>query len=318
MKKCLIVCWFGNFPKYFNIFEKTCSYNLDYDFLIFTDQIHEPEHKNIKIKTINLNDLKKIIEKKLNFEVKIDRPYKFCDFKPAYGDIFEEYIKDYEYFGYCDIDMLFGRINHFVKDDEIKQYEKINICGHYTLYKNNEKCRKLYKEKGSIFPYDIVYTNTENYAFDEYSGMKKIAQCNKIKTLEINEFADIDKRYSRYKCVNHINYNEQFFLWSDGELFRCYKEDNIIKKEEFMYLHFQKKHPNFNKFKINDNEQIIMGRDNFYIEDKINFDKAFENNKFKGNIYENIELSKYFFNKIISFFKCSKKEKIIWIKQKIC
>ena len=317
MNKCLIICWYGTLPEYFKIFEKTCSNNNDYDFLIFTDQKYQSEYKNIKIYYKTIDEIKIIFNNKLKLKTKIEKAYKFCDFKPAYGDIFEDYINKYEYWGYCDVDMFFGKLNNFVKDEEIKKYEKINICGHFTLYKNNEKCRKLYRKKGGIYSYKDVYENSENYAFDEYSGMKKIAYYNNIKTLEINNFADIDKKYSRYRCVNHKNYKEQFFSWENGRIFRYYKENEKVYKEEFMYLHFQKKHPDFQKNVIQNNEKMIIGRDKIYMSDDIVFKEAFNINNYKGKIYESIELIKYILMKCISFIKCSKMEKIIWIKQKI-
>ena len=41
-------------------------------------------------------------------QVTLDRPYKLCDFKPAYGFIFGEYLKEYDYWGHCDIDIVWG------------------------------------------------------------------------------------------------------------------------------------------------------------------------------------------------------------------
>lgn len=317
MKKCLIICWYGKLPKHFKIFEKTCSYNEDYDYLIFTDQKYNTSYNNIKIYYKTLEEIKELINKKLNIKSKIEKAYKFCDFKPAYGDIFEDYIQNYEYWGYCDVDMFFGKLNEFIKDNEINEYEKINICGHFTLYKNNMKFRKLYKQKGGIYSYKQVYENSENYAFDEYSGMKKIAEHNNIKTLYINNFADIDKKYSRYRCVNHKNYKNQFYTWENGRVFRYYKKNSTVFKEEFMYIHFQKKHPFFQKDAIEENEKLILGSDEIKITNTINYQESFKNNKYKGKIYECFELIIYILKKSILFLKCTKKEKKIWIKQKL-
>ena len=37
MKKCFIICWFGVLPEYFPAWAKSCEYNQDFNFLIFTD-----------------------------------------------------------------------------------------------------------------------------------------------------------------------------------------------------------------------------------------------------------------------------------------
>ena len=57
-KKVIILPYFGDFPKYIDLFIKSCEYNQDYDFLIISDNemlIELP--KNIKkIKTMYLAD----------------------------------------------------------------------------------------------------------------------------------------------------------------------------------------------------------------------------------------------------------------------
>ena len=40
-------------------------------------------------------------------------PYKLCDLKPAYGHIHERDIAGYRFFGYGDIDIVYGQISDF-------------------------------------------------------------------------------------------------------------------------------------------------------------------------------------------------------------
>ena len=317
MKKCIIICWFGKLPNYYYFWEKSAAYNNDYDFLIFCDQKYVSKYNNIKFIYKSLKEMNEMFSNKLNMKINILKPYKFCDFRPAYGIIFENYLKKYDFWGHCDIDQIFGKISDFIIDDILKKYEKINFNGHFTLYKNINKINNLYKKDGSIFNYEEVFLSNENYAFDEYTGIKMISKKENIKTYYLNDFADIDKRYLRYKCINHNNYNEQFFTWEEGKIYRYYKEKGKILKQEFMYLHFQKKNPNFQTFVMKNEDKIIIGRDKVYISNIVEYKKAFNINKNKGKIYESLELIKYLLKKYLSFLRCSKKEKIIWIKQKM-
>ena len=92
-----IVPYFGKMRSDFNIWLKSCSYNKSIDFLIFTDDCGNYDYPaNVHMKYITLPDLKLQIEDKLGFNIAMSHPYKLCDFKPAYGDIFSDYITEYD------------------------------------------------------------------------------------------------------------------------------------------------------------------------------------------------------------------------------
>ena len=98
MKKCcFIIPYFGKLPNYFPVFLKTCAFNKDYDWLIFSDDCSKYELPiNVKIINLEFVDLKEKIKNKFkDFEIDLSYPYKLCDYKPAYGYIFEEYLKIY-------------------------------------------------------------------------------------------------------------------------------------------------------------------------------------------------------------------------------
>lgn len=316
MKKCLIICWYGKLPDYFEIWQKSCAYNKDYDFIVITDQDFKPLGDNIIFKKMSLLEINDLINKKLDIKIKIEKPYKFCDFRPAYGKIFEDLLDSYEFWGHCDIDQVFGQISNFVTEEILNNYEKINRNGHFCLYKNSEKMNELYKKEGSIFSYKEVFTNNENYAFDEKTGIEMIVGKNNIKTKYIDKYADMYIRYKRYKMGRAINYKQQAFLWENGKLFRVYENNGILNKEELMYLHFQKKKPNI-KVKDSSYTRLIMGSNYFMeLENEISIQDIISCNPYKGKIYEILESIKYKYTKVMQFLKCSSKQKKVWEKQK--
>ena len=316
MKKCLIICWYGKLPNYFEIWQKSCAYNKDYDFIVITDQDFEPLGDNIVLKKMSLLEINDLINKKLNIAIKIEKPYKFCDFRPAYGKIFEDLLRSYDFWGHCDIDQVFGKISDFITEEMLNNYEKINKNGHFCLYKNSEKMNELYKKEGSIFSYKEVFTNNENYAFDEKTGIEMIVGKNNIRTKYIDKYADMYIRYKRYKMGRAINYKQQAFLWENGKLFRVYENNGILNKEELMYLHFQKKKPNI-KVKDSSYTRLIMGSNYFMeLENEISIQDIISCNPYKGKMYEILESIKYKYTKVMQFLKCSSKQKKVWEKQK--
>ena len=197
----------------------------------------------------------------------------------------------------------------------MKKYEKINKNGHLTLYKNNDKVNHLYVLDGAKFSYKEVFTNSENYAFDEYTGIDMIADKNNIKQIYINDFADINVRHSRYKCKNSKNFKKQIYSWENGILYKNYLVNGNIVKEEKMYLHFQKKKPQDNLQNVDD--KYLIGSLGFCKFENITSETINKFNKFESSIYEIFEKIFYIISKILAFLKCSKKQKKVWIKQKI-
>lgn len=317
MKKCLIICWYGKLPDYFEIWQKSCVYNKDYDFIVITDQDFKPLGDNIILKRMSLPEVNELINRKLDINIKIEKPYKFCDFKPTYGKIFEDTLKNYDFWGHCDIDQIFGKISDFVTDEILNSYEKINKFGHFCLYKNCKKMNELYKQGGSIFSYKEVFTNNENYAFDEKTGMGMIVKKNNIKIKCVDNYADIYIKNKRYKMSGTTNYKQQAFLWENGDLFRVFENGGILNKEELMYIHFQKKKPNI-KIKNTSYKSLIIGSNYFKeLKNEISIQDIMECNPYNGKIYEMMESIKYKYMKVIQFLKCSSKQKKIWERQKI-
>ena len=315
-KKCFIVCWIGKFPEYFKYWERSCGNNLDYDFLIFTDQNYSPIYKNIICIQKTIDDLKELIEQRLDIKIDQLKPYKLCDFRPAFGIIFSEYIREYDFWGHCDIDQIFGKISNFLTENILEKSEKINKNGPFSLYRNNEKINNLYKKDGAKFSYKEVFSTKENFAFDEFTGINMIVKKSNINLYLLNEYADLDVKYKRLKMHNDINYKIQTFLWEDEKIYRTFvSKDGKIIKEELMYLHFQKKNPDI-KCKINDSK-IMIGSNGFEKYSFIDKETILKSNHYNGGVYENFEKVKYYINKMYKFIKCNKKQKQIWIRQKI-
>ena len=150
-----IIPYYGTFPSYFQLWLDSCKLNPSVDWLIFTD-IKTPYDypPNVRIIDKSFMQLKDYIQSMFDFQIRLDAPYKFCDFKVAYGDIFQEYIRDYDYWGYCDIDVIWGDIRKFLTDKILDAgYDKIFDRGHCTLYRNTKENNQTYRQYVKDIPY---------------------------------------------------------------------------------------------------------------------------------------------------------------------
>ena len=121
----LLTCWYGSYPWYFPYFIHSCIYNPTVDFYIITDNTETIPNKpdNVKIIYKTIDEFKKNASEKLGFQVCIDNAYKLCDFKPAYGFIFSEILKEYDFWGHGDIDMVYGNIREFMTEELLQNHD---------------------------------------------------------------------------------------------------------------------------------------------------------------------------------------------------
>lgn len=246
MKKVVfIIPYFGMFPSYFKIWLKTVKENSTIDFLLFTDiEIKEPIPRNIRVIHWSFEKLQSYFQEKFDFQIFLDKPYKLCDFKPSFGYVFHEYISDYDFWGNCDIDCIFGDLRKYL-DLFMEKYDVIGKYGHLSLYRNVDRINTCFKKEGALYSYKEVFSSIENYAFDEVTGVKRIFKLQGINCkFELDSMADIKKMHKSFLVGHGIkNYRKQIFLWDDGKVFQCFLEQKEIRYKEFMYLHFQKKCP---------------------------------------------------------------------------
>jgi hypothetical protein len=183
-KIAIITCWYGAYPWYFPYFIHSCCYNPTIDFIIITDNTEtipcKPE--NVKIIYKSLDTLNSLVRKKMKFPVNINNPYKLNDFKPAYGFILSRIIRGYDFWGYADIDVMYGDIRGFMTDELLSSHDVLSsrhdyMAGTFSMFKNVPWINTLFMRSRD---YKKVFQSDEHYCFDE---------CN-------NLFPELDKGYS--------------------------------------------------------------------------------------------------------------------------
>lgn len=202
MKKIALVnCYMGKFPWFFKFFIKSCEFNPTVDFFIFTDnQLDYKIPQNVKIIPFTLSDFNALASEKLNIKIEVTKPYKLCDFKPAFGVIFSSYLKEYDFWGITDIDVIYGRIREFMTDELLDEYDTICVRHDFItaccmLFRNSEYVNTLFKKSKD---YQMIFTSEKNFAFDE-SNFEQSA---------IIEKEDIFKIECEIESMQHIILNE--------------------------------------------------------------------------------------------------------------
>lgn len=171
-KILIIACWFGDWPWYIPFFLHSCNHNRTIDFIIITDKNPPDETfipSNVKFIHLSISKLNAFFSEKLGFKVNIEYPYKLCDFKPAYGFLFEEYVAGYDFWGHCDLDIIFGDIRAFMTDELLENYDVISsrhdyVTGSFALWRNTPQINKLFMKSKD---FKSVFSSPKHFCFDE-------------------------------------------------------------------------------------------------------------------------------------------------------
>jgi hypothetical protein len=175
MRVTIIIPYFGNWPAWMDFFLLSCEMNPDFNWMIFSDNQDQPEvPSNVVIKSFSLGEFNRLASSRLGLDIHIRNPYKICDLRPAFGTIFRDFLMGTDYWGYSDLDLVYGNLSGFLgskilKDHDIITSRKEYIAGHFTLYRNVNKVNELYK----ICPQhrDIFQDHSRHFAFDERSNL---------------------------------------------------------------------------------------------------------------------------------------------------
>lgn len=253
MKCVLILPYFGNFKNYFELFLKSCEKNPKFDWLIITDNLYPYCYpKNFIIKYMSFGSFREYVQRKFDFPISLDKAYKLCDYKPAYGYIFEEWIKEYDYWGYCDCDLLFGDLTPVLNLLK-KGYDKLFTAGHLTIYKNTRENNRIFMsrlDKGNYL-YQQAFSNPDIYAFDEVCyaiSVHSLFEQEKTKLYEADlsyncstkhyNFCRTTYSSSEKRWIEEKTKNDQIY-WNDGKLYRLINYQGQVVAQEFIYLHLQ-------------------------------------------------------------------------------
>lgn len=262
MKKCcFIIPYFGKFNNYFPIFLKTCAWNKDFNWLVITDDETKYDYpENFQIVRMSFHSFKDLVQSKFDFQISLDKPYKLCDYKPAYGYILEEYIGNYKFWGHCDTDVLMGDLNSYFTEAVFSQYDKIGSLGHMILYRNTKDNNRVFMhDYHGISLYKKAFTSSGIVTFDEEylydNNINRIFLSEHRPVLIKDNSFNFHMSYYQFVRVQYTGvyskksphgytvekYNESVFIWENGHIKRYMMNEKELITEEAAYIHLQKR-----------------------------------------------------------------------------
>ncbi len=250
MKKIVIILpYYGRLPSYFDLFLQSALNNDKFDFLIITDNLIKLDNtgSNIHILNRDISWFKRRLQAVIDIPIVLDTPYKLCDYKPAYGLALQDEIRNYEFWGYCDSDIILGNLAEFITQNILDVYDRVYYLGHLCLYRNVIEMNELFKIEHNFkdcFSYRYVYSTKFICAFDEVGtkygfGLSEICRRMKVREYRSIDFADVMPHSYNFILDNISDNKYDIFEVENGRLYG-YK-NNGTQKTEFAYIHLQKR-----------------------------------------------------------------------------
>lgn len=244
MKSIVIIFpYFGTLPSQYKMWRKSALSNPSVNFMFFTDANVDPA-ENIIVHRMKFDDFQKIVQKAFDFPIVLDRPYKLCEYKQAYGYILQDYIKNYDFWGFGDLDLVYGDIRNFIKDDVLAKYSFILGWGHLTLLKNCEDCNTYFmKEVPGYQSFKDAFSTSKITFFDEFNHKgcsDKWKDCRPQECWLEEPFDNVSKpKQAFHLCSLNRGWRNVVFEHLNQKLFMIRICHGKIEKMESLYAHFQ-------------------------------------------------------------------------------
>ena len=239
-KIILIIPYFGKWPIWMELYLDSVKRNENIDFLFITDCDSSILNgiKNVSFEITTFEEYVNRYKMLLGDDIQIPNAYKICDLRPFFGLVHQEKIHSYDFFGWTDVDILFGDIRSFYTDEILSKFEvlsthKTRLSGHLALLRNNEKHRTIGQK---IYNWKRALQNPNFVGIDEHgitnalqmTLFDKIAE--KFKFSKDNLILNLIRKTKTTKHYFVEQYTTPFtpIPWIDGSL-------NSTQPDEWFY-----------------------------------------------------------------------------------
>jgi len=165
-----IIPYFGKWPEWFELYLYSCGRNPMVDFIFYTDcPVPEKIYGNTKFVSTSFVEYCKLVENRLGINYNVKNAMMLCDLRPFFGIIHSEALNGYDWWGFGDIDLIYGDLSLLINESNLQQYDLLtthnyHVAGHCTFVRNNRYFRDLCLK---IPDWQTRLSDGKFYCFDE-------------------------------------------------------------------------------------------------------------------------------------------------------
>lgn len=242
MRISILVPYYGRLPKWFPLFLQSAAHNERVHFFLITEEkVSLPLPSNISQVQVPLAEIERRVRNMVSSDFRISYPYKLVDVKPFYGVIFEDLLRDSQFWGYCDLDIVFGDLSPLLTSGRLQEADFFSadagpVVGSFCLYRN---IRRMNSFAQSAPEYIQRLNSSEYESLDEIELTKALAQANDVRYIRAERLAESQLSISAQgrtvgRTLGVMGEPNEFY-WADGHTFI---RSSGRQPQEVMYLHF--------------------------------------------------------------------------------
>ena len=150
----ILIPFFGDTPPWFPLFFDSIRRNPTIDFIIFTDMdTRGYVASNVHFHPMCFEEYKHMVRQRTGLRFDPNNPYKLCDLKALLGWVHYPEIKSYDFYGFSDVDLVFGDIRSFYTEDLLRKFDVFSthahiLSGHFALFRNTRVNRFMFQHIG--------------------------------------------------------------------------------------------------------------------------------------------------------------------------
>jgi hypothetical protein len=242
----MLMPYFGRWPEWFDLFVESCKWNPGVRWRFYTD-CGEPENKadNVDYVHLSFDDYKALVRERLGVAFNPPDPYKLCDVRPCLAHLHERDIGGYPFFGYGDIDVVYGNIRSFYTEELLARFDVFSthperLSGHFAVLRNTRHNRRAFE---NIYGYRSLLERQDNLGLDEVPfasalrprGFGRIVSYlapRRGRPLFVERYSTVLSPRGWHDGT--MNYPQKWF-WRNGRL-----TNERDGGREFLYLHFMR------------------------------------------------------------------------------
>lgn len=237
----IVVAFFGRAPLWLPAFLLSCRSNSDVQWFIYTDvELATATPANVNWKPLSVGELSARASDALGTSVEIRLSYtrKIADLKPAYGLIFADDLRPFDFWAHSDLDIVWGDVRRFVTDSILATHDIVSsragrTSGHFTLYRNTPSINRTFE---LIPDYPQAMVNPAHLNLDEHALTRHLRE----RLGSRGERDSAPRVYWPEELTTNAEYQRALgdsdadsLWWRQGKTFG-------VEGRELMYLHFHK------------------------------------------------------------------------------
>ncbi len=244
----IMIPYFGPWPDWINLFVESCARNPTIHWIIFTDNA-PPENiaPNVRYFISSLDDYCAEISRKLNVRFRPQSAYKLCDARPMLGYVHGELIRDYDFYGYGDLDLVYGNIrealpNSLLKNSDVVSCHSFLLSGHLALFRNTFRMRNSFRfipkwKRQLSAPQHVALDESHYSKIFRKSGKRPRLYRRLLSPLFPSRRSAFIEQFTTpmmpYPWINSSSRQPARWFWKDG----CVTNEQDGDRS-FIYLHF--------------------------------------------------------------------------------